>query len=66
MMKPKNDIKWRILDDAGCQELENHRNQFVIVETEIAIRIDSARYINVYSGYLTTAQEKVKRFAFFV
>ena len=58
-----NDIVWHILDDENEELIRQHRDNLCLIETDITFRIDRAQYIQ--NGRLTTANEDVKRFAFF-
>jgi hypothetical protein len=63
-MKPKNDVKWRTLDDEGYAALKKYPDNMVIVQTDVAYRIEWSSSINPMNGWLECAGENVIRFAF--
>jgi hypothetical protein len=65
-----NDIQWRDFSedsDNAWIMLDAYSDDLVLVQTEVAYRVDRAEYIEdnyKYGPYLRTANERVLRFAF--
>lgn len=60
-----NDIKWRNLDNCeDCGLLDKFPIARLLIETDIDFCIELACYVDQYNGYLTTHNERIKRFAF--
>lgn len=60
-----NDLKWRTLEnDEDWALLRSNKDNMVIVQTNVALRIGFAKHIDMFEGRLVSAKENVIAFAF--
>lgn len=66
-MKDKNintDITWRDISEDNSVFLPENKERQILVETEMAMDISMAKYVDKYNNYLKTRDERVVRYSF--
>lgn len=59
-----NDINWRDINEDHHIFLKELKHKKVILETDVALRIDFARNVDSFNNELITYEETVLRYAF--
>ena len=59
-----NDINWRDINEDHHIFLKDLKHKRVILETDVAFRIDFASNVDPYNNVLLTCEETVLRYAF--